>query len=113
MPYINKERANALLKTPLGELFDAESVGGDLNFAICTLMRRFLETRDSGGCEGQPRYRDMEDVMGAMHGASQEFYRLVVEPYEDHARCTGADPFRILEMYARKQRDGIAPLESH
>ena len=29
------------------------------------------------------RYKDLEEVMGALNGANQEFYRLVVAPYED------------------------------
>jgi len=107
MPYINKEKAEILDNQTLGEIFDKHSVGGDLNYALCTLIRRFLETRMGHGGEGTPRYSDMEDVMGAFRGAHAEFYRLVVAPYEDRARRTGADPFYCLEKYARNQADNV------
>jgi len=107
MPYIQPDRAKVLDETPLAEVFDADSVGGDLNYSICKLIARFMETRN----DGRPRYRHAEDVMGALNGSTGEFMRRFVFPYEDLAIEKGADPFALLASYAKGWRKDLIPKE--
>ena len=69
MPYIRQEerlRAAKLPETP-----------GELNYAITTLCVEYLHAVLS------PGYQDMNEIMGVLECAKQEFYRQVVAPYED------------------------------
>ena len=49
---------------------------GELNYAITQMCIQYI--RDRG-----LRYQYLNDVIGALDGASKEFYRRVVAPYED------------------------------
>ena len=49
--------------------------GGELNYAITTLCARYIE-------QNGLRYKNISDVVGALEGAKMEFFRKVVNPYE-------------------------------
>lgn len=49
---------------------------GELNYAITDLITRYLWNKDKN-------YQHINDVVGALEGAKQEFYRRIVGPYED------------------------------
>jgi hypothetical protein len=70
MPYINKETRE--------ELFDRDPITpGELQYLIAMMLSDYL--RDKGEYD----YYIINEVMGALSGAQQEFYRKVVAPYED------------------------------
>ena len=71
MPYIHK--ANRIVAE------DDPRNSGELNYALtCVLLRYMAEKPES--------YATFNDIMGALEGAKQEFYRRVMAPYED-AKC--------------------------
>lgn len=50
---------------------------GQLNYAITMLIGAYI--RDFNGIN----YQTINDIVGALEGAKQEFYRRIVVPYED------------------------------
>lgn len=50
---------------------------GELNYCFTVLALRYL--RHNGGLT----YQRINDVLGALEGAKQEFYRRMAVPYED------------------------------
>lgn len=77
MPYITKED-RTVIDTLMGETFSPQN-GGELQYAIAKLVQSYYEN----SCNGKPRYKHMEQMMGALNGAALEHYRVVVAPYED------------------------------
>jgi hypothetical protein len=77
MPYITKED-RSVIDHLIGKDFSPQH-GGELQYAIALLVQRYYEN----SCNGKPRYKHMEQMMGALSGAVQEHYRVVVAPYED------------------------------
>lgn len=69
MPYINKESREEVLA--IGAV-DA----GELNFEITKVCLAYFHMTDR-------RYKDINEVIGALECAKQEFYRRVAVPYED------------------------------
>lgn len=70
MPYITKERRLKLNTT------DYPENAGDLNFKITSLIKTYIDI--NGLC-----YQNINDILGALEGAKQEFYRRVAVPYEN------------------------------
>lgn len=68
MPYIPE------YKRSMAE--DHPDSSGELNYAITTLLIRYLER--NALC-----YATINDIVGAVEGAKLEFYRRVVAPYEE------------------------------
>jgi len=81
MPYINRERRKAILTGAKPQ--DA----GELNFAITSLVDRYLE--DKGGI----RYAHLNEVIGAIDCAKLELYRRVAAPYEDEKIAENGDVY--------------------
>lgn len=71
MPYIAPE-ARQKIHVP------RPNSGGELQYMIAEMINKMLL-----GKKNFVRYSDLEEVMGALAGAQQEFYRIVVAPYED------------------------------
>lgn len=75
MPYI--------LKTERENFKESESLGmkcntpGDLNYVITKVIHGYLNKR------GLIKYQYINDILGALSGATLEFYRRIVVPYED------------------------------
>jgi len=72
MPYIKQEDRQALRPTAP----DVARSAGELNYQFTMLARDYIE--NNGLC-----YQSINDVLGALDGASKEFYRRVAAPYED------------------------------
>ena len=70
MPYIKPER-----REPLIQSRDAKTPG-ELNFLLTREIKAYLERQGLA-------YQTINDVLGALEGAKQEFYRRVIAPYED------------------------------
>ena len=71
MPYITQENRD--------DLYDRENCaenGGELNYLISQLCAEYIYTHGL-------RYSNISDVVGALEGAKQEFFRQVVNPYEE------------------------------
>ena len=72
MPYIPEEDRQYL--HPFSS--DPALGPGDLNYQITELCKTYMRTHGMS-------YRRINDVMGALEGAKQEFYRRVVVLYEE------------------------------
>lgn len=57
---------------------------GELNFMLTTLCLRYASQHGKS-------YQTFNDVIGALDGASKEFYRCHVAPYEDSKREANGD----------------------
>lgn len=69
MPYVKQQYRDLLVReTPKNP--------GELNYCITELLIGYIH--DRGLC-----YATINDVLGALSGATQEFYRRVAAPYED------------------------------
>jgi hypothetical protein len=82
MPYIKKERRDAILSGV--EPQDA----GELNFAITTMVDKYLQTK------GDLRYAHLNEAVGALECAKLELYRRVAGPYEDEKIKEFGDVYR-------------------
>ncbi len=69
MPYITKTRRGDLEITPVAN-------AGELNYKITLLLIDYVN-------EHYLSYKTINDVVGALECAKQEFYRRVAVPYED------------------------------
>lgn len=84
MPYIKKEdrlRINTQLSTPY--------IGspGELNYLLTFYCNNYMKR--NGGVS----YKNINDIMGALEGAKQEFYRRVAAPYEDKKKKENGDVY--------------------
>lgn len=76
MPYLKPED-RARLDQAIDNLANLITFGqraGELNYIINRLMLRVL---------GEGRYKDINELMGALECAKLEFYRRKAAPYED------------------------------
>jgi len=70
MPYITRDARE--------ELYDRDPENpGELQYLIAMMLSDYISDKD------QYNYQTLNDVMGALAGAQQEFYRKIVAPYED------------------------------
>jgi hypothetical protein len=70
MPYISKEARE--------ELFNRDPQNaGELQYLIATMISDYLTDK------GEYTYQTLNEIMGALSGAQQTFYRKVVSPYEE------------------------------
>ena len=87
MPYITDENRN-----PLDVAIDALAVtaetAGDLNYAISTLLWKWLQLSPDG-----VTYSNINTIIGVLECSKQEFYRRVAIPYEDHKIDSNGDVF--------------------
>ena len=70
MPYITKDAREELYYR------DPENAG-ELQYLIAMMISDYISDKD------QYDYQTLNDVMGALAGAQQEFYRKIVAPYEE------------------------------
>jgi len=70
MPYITIDQRE--------ELYNRDPLNaGELQYLISVMLSDYISDRDKND------YQTLNEVMGALLGAQQEFYRKVVAPYED------------------------------
>lgn len=70
MPYISKERRDAVTPEAKGAL-----TAGELNYQFTRLLKDFVVLHGES-------YQTFNTVLGALEGAKLEFYRRVVVPHE-------------------------------
>lgn len=68
MPYIKQERRTL-------DVLDAPENSGELNWAITSLIKNYFD-------RSEQNYQAINDIVGAIDGAKDEFKRRVVTPYE-------------------------------
>lgn len=78
MPYIKKED-RIRLKDKIIEISDLINNDGELNYTISLLMHKQLILRGIN-------YQNMNNLIGSLECAKNEFLRTVVAPYEDKKR---------------------------
>ena len=75
MPYINhKEQRD--LRDKISGIVDHKTTEGELNFILTTIIGEYVIKKGL-------RYKQINDVLGALRGAELEFYRRIAVPYEE------------------------------
>lgn len=81
MPYIDKYS-----RFPLLEGDQNPTSPGELNFLLSTLVYEYVKRKGIS-------YQHINDVVGALECAKQEFIRRVVNPYEDKKIIENGDVY--------------------
>lgn len=81
MPYIDK-----MLRDVLDVGGKAVRTPGELNYVLTCIVLQYVEDNDLD-------YQTINDILGALEGAKQEFYRRVAVPYEERKRNAHGDVF--------------------
>lgn len=76
MPYILKERRELLDARieDIAKLINMDDRAGELNYTITKLLLHLA---------GESKYKDLNELIGALECAKLEFYRRKAAPYED------------------------------
>ena len=85
MPYINQQQREKLKRWYIHDPIPAGNAG-ELNYLITLEIMDYLQTHGK-------TYQTMNDILGALEGAKQEFYRRVVIPYEEQKRIVNHDVY--------------------
>lgn len=87
MPYIKHDDQTRLfpVENALTEEVTIETPG-ELNYLVTLCVLRYMETH-------KLNYQTVNDIMGALDGASKEFYRRVAIPYEDRKISDNGDVY--------------------
>lgn len=72
MPYIKQSDRGPLTPAAIRE----PETPGELNYQITVIVQRYFYNNGRN-------YQAINDVLGALDGASKEFYRRIAAPYED------------------------------
>ncbi len=95
MPYLNDSRKKAIAFHQEDEcgrslIIDGGSIEtpGDLNYAITMLAIDYIKKNGE-------RYKNYNDVVGAIEGAKLEFYRRAVSFYEDNKIEENGDVYEL------------------
>lgn len=83
MPYIAEHLRESL--EPLANRTTRHP--GELNFQLTKVCLQYL--KDRGGTD----YQGINDIVGALECAKQEFYRRLAAPYEDTKIATNGDVY--------------------
>ena len=75
MPYINHKEQREL-RDKISGIVDHKTTEGELNFILTTIIGEYVIKKGL-------RYKQINDVLGALQGCKLEFYRRVAIPYED------------------------------
>jgi hypothetical protein len=85
MPYITQEK-RAELEHVIGQLEEYNLDCGEMNYIVTRLCNSFVRRLGK-------RYSVINEVIGVLECAKQEFYRRVASPYEDEKRETNGDVY--------------------
>ena len=85
MPYVDEKARDRLDRGSEPEN------AGELNYAVTRLVDRYLTNK------GKIRYAHLNEVIGVLECAKQEFYRRVVSPYEDRKILESGDVYKNVE----------------
>jgi hypothetical protein len=86
MPYLRQEEKSVINNCFVGS-FCPENAG-QLQYAIAQMI-------DNYHLKYGRNYRNCNEIMGALNGANQEYYRRVVAPYEDTKIHSNGDCYSI------------------
>ena len=81
MPYISKERRNAIDMFVVGE----PSTSGEINYLISMVIKGYLGPN--------PNYERFNSAIGVLEAAKLELYRRMVAPYEDTKIAENGDVY--------------------
>lgn len=89
MPYITKKDKDKLgigvdASRTLFQIGENCKTAGELNYTITNIIQGYL-------VENRKSYQTMNDIIGALEGAKIEFYRRIVENYEDKKIALNGD----------------------
>lgn len=84
MPYITKEQQQELL--PDVGAYRGPENPGELNFCFTDIIVEYLD--DQGIC-----YQAINDIIGALEQAKDEFRRRIIHPYEDRKILENGDVY--------------------
>lgn len=83
MPYIRPSRREAILERVIEHdrmvrkvIIEEVTNSGELNFAITQIISDYFTSTTQD-------YRSINDILGALEGAKNEFYRRVAVPFEE------------------------------
>lgn len=97
MPYITKEDRNRIAGFAEEEIYIGQiRNGGDLNYSISILCAQYI--REHG-----ISYKNISDVIGALEGAKQEFFRKVVDSYENLKEMQNGGVYSDIEDEIERQ----------
>lgn len=82
MPYIEQKRRDAL-----DPMWDTPNNAGELNYVITKLLLKYIDVHSPLS------YQLINDVLGALEGAKQEFYARIARPYEDQKILSNGDVY--------------------
>lgn len=86
MPYIkqtDRERLDSKIKS-LADSISMEQRAGEVNYSITKLLLIL---------KGEGKYKDYNELIGALESAKLEFYRRQIAPYEDKKINENGDVF--------------------
>ena len=81
IPYITNAR-----RSEIDVLGETPTTPGELNFALTTLILRYLRLKGKS-------YTTFNDIVGALEQAKDEFQRRVVHPYEEEKKKVNGDVY--------------------
>jgi len=84
MPYINQSEQE-LVDPALNELLNIQLISpGIANYVITRFLADTMDTKS---------YRGINEIIGVLECAKQEFYRRVAVPYEDQKKALNGDVY--------------------
>lgn len=83
MPYIAQKRRGELAQVPN---YNTPETAGELNYMLSLLVIQYMNQHGLS-------YKIINDIVGALESAKQEFYRRVAVPYEDLKRKENGDVY--------------------
>ena len=88
MPYVNSESRDRfrVALNSVRAAIGAACTPGDLNYVLTKVALAYVEARGEN-------YTHINDVLGALEGAKQEFYRRVAVPYENQKIVENGDVY--------------------
>jgi hypothetical protein len=86
MPYITKERREAIETLHQGIRFDRIQNAGELNYTITRLIDIYTKSRGRN-------YQTINDVSGALTEALAEYRRRITVPYENYKLSLNGDAY--------------------
>lgn len=66
---------------------------GELNYVFSRIIANYMMAAQAKNA-GMKSYSHINDVLGALEGAKQEFYRVVAAPYEDEKMRANGEVYR-------------------
>ena len=89
MPYINQKRRRDIMGVGEAYIDTREIISvGELNFAVTMLCKDYLELKGL-------KYSTINDIIGVLECAKQEFYQRVAVPYEQDKCMENGDVYNF------------------